>query len=149
MMINLSLGANTEYLTLSEKVTLSNPVFVFVFQNDQNKTKIICVATDTSVAAEGAARRNKFTFTVQASPTWTSGQILPPNYGDYTYYAYECSTVVGLVEATILVADIRTYVPTYFTTLLETGKMRYHEAATTDYAYLDSESQTKSYEPSV
>lgn len=148
-MINLTSGANTEYFTLSEKVTLSNPVFVFVFQNDQNKTKVMCIATDVSVDAEGSARRNKFTLTIQASPNWLSGQLLPPNYGDYTYYAYECSDPVALNYDTIIAADIRTYVPTYFTTLLETGKMRYHEGATTDNAYLDSESQTKSYEPTV
>ena len=148
-MIVLASGANTRYLTLSEKATLSTPVYVFVFENNQTKTKVMCTTSDTSVDSEGSARRNKFVFTVQASPTWTSGQILPPNYGDYTYYAYEVSTVVGLVYATIIAADLRTYVPTYFTTLVETGQMKYAEPATTDKQYLDTASQTKAYEPTI
>jgi len=148
-MINLSSGSNTEYFTLSEKVTLTSPTYIFVFQNDQNKTKIMCTASDVSVDAEGSARRNKFTFTVQASPNWLLGQLLPPNYGDYTYYAYEYSGAIGALNYnTIIAADIRTYVPTYFTTLLETGKMKYNEPSATDYSYLDNEPQTKSYEPS-
>lgn len=148
-MLNLSLGANTRYLTLSEKSTLTNPTYVFVFQNDQNKTKIMCIATDISVAAEGSARRNKVVFTVQSSPNWLSGQILPPNYGDYTYYAYEVADVSSLVYATIIADDIRNYVPTYFTTLVETGKMKYAEPASTKKYAKDTEEQTKSYEPTV
>jgi hypothetical protein len=148
-MIVLSSGANTRYLTLTEKSTLVTPVYVFVFESNANQTKFMCTTSDLSVDAEGSARRNKFIFTVQASPNWLVGQILPPNYGDYTYYAYECSTVVGLVYNTIINADLRTYVPTYFTTLVETGQMKYLEPATTDGVYKDTAEQTKSYEPTV
>jgi len=140
-MITLQSGANTVYLTLSEMKTLSNPVYVLVFVNDNTKEKYMVTNTATTVQDD----IQQFTITVQANPTWTSGQVALSKYGFYHYYAYEVSTVVGLNYNTIIAADIRTYVPTYFTTLLEQGKMHFKAPAQTVNDYRDSVETVKAY----
>lgn len=146
-MINLDSGANTVYVTLKEKATLTNPYYVFVFINDQTLKKYMVTATDVS---SSTAKRSEFTLTIQASPNWLSGQLLPDNYGDYTYYVYEKSANPStLTYNTVVNADIRNYVPTYFTSLVETGKMKYGQPTATDYTYKTVEDIGKAYVPSV
>lgn len=141
-MITLSSGANTVYCTLTEKATLNSPIYVFVFQNDNTRERFMVTNSDTSTET---ARYNKFAITVQANPTWTSGQVALSKYGFYTYYAYEVSTIVGLNYNTIIAADPSTYVPTYFTTLVEKGKMLFPDPSISDTTYINVETPVKAY----
>lgn len=145
-MITINSGANTVYATLREKATLASPVYIFVIVHDQTLQKYMVTNTDLS---DTAYPRSKFTFTQQSNPTWTSGQINLTNYGDYTYYAYERANTTGLVYNTVINADIRDYVPTYFTSLVETGKLVYEQPTATDYTYKEVESMGKAYVPST
>lgn len=146
-MILLESGANTVYVTLKEKATLVSPLYVFVFVNDFTKEKFMVFNTDTSVET---GRYNKFTITVQASPTWTSGQVVLSKYGEYSYYAYEYNDVDGLGYPnlnynTVIAADIRDYVPDYFVTEVETGKMTFQAPTTTNTYYADVTASGKAY----
>lgn len=145
-MIGIDSGANTVYVTLKEKVTLDSPVYVFVIVNNQTLKKYMVTNTDLSTST---AIRNKFTITQVASPTWTSGQIYLDNYGDHTYYAYECSDIAMLDYNTVVNTDINDYIPTYFTTLLETGVLVFNQPAPTNHTYKEVETAGKAYVPSV
>lgn len=145
-MIGIDSGANTVYVTLKEKVTLNNPAYVFVIVNNQTLKKYMVTSTDLSTST---AIRNKFTITQVVSPTWTSGQIYLDNYGDHTYYAYECADVIALDYDTVVNADINNYVPTYFTTLLETGVLVFNQPNATNYTYKEVETAGRAYVPST
>jgi hypothetical protein len=122
-MVSLSIGLNTGVpLTLTEKQTLTSPDYVIVFQNDNTYDKVMCVITDTSTFP---TRINTFNITVQSSPNWLNGEVYLQDYGFYHYYVYEVADASLLTYATVMAADIDTYVPTYFTSLLEVGKMKY------------------------
>jgi hypothetical protein len=140
--ITLSSGANTVYVTLTEKATLGTPVYVFVFQNDNTRERFMCTTSNVST---NTARYDQFTITVQASPTWTSGQVVLSKYGFYSYFVYEVSTVVGLNYNTIIAADPETYVPTYFTSLVEKGKMLFPDPSISDTSYISHETPVKAY----
>jgi hypothetical protein len=144
--ITINSGANTVYATLREKKTLDSPTYVFIFIHDQTLKKHMVYNTDLS---DTAYPRSKFTITQSSNPTWYQGGINLTNYGDYTYYAYECNDVVALDYTAIVNGDIRYYIPTYFTTLLETGKLVYEQPTTTDHAYKEVEDIGKAYVPSI
>lgn len=144
-MIRLSSGANTVKVTVSEKTTLAIPYYYFVFVNDNTGEKFMCYNTYTTVETE----LSQFTITTQASPTWYSGQVELSKYGSYHYYVYEYSElytlVGGFIYATFITADLRDYVSTYFTTLVETGKMEFVAPTQTINTYKDVVSSVKSY----
>lgn len=146
-MILLESGANTVYVTLKEKATLASPLYVFVFVNDFTGEKFMVFNTDTSTDTD---RYNKFTITVQASPTWTSGEVELSKYGEYSYYAYEYDDTGGLGYpnlnyATVIAADILDYVPDYFETEVETGKMTFQAPTTTNTYFADVTASVKAY----
>ena len=71
-------------LTLSESVTISNPYYLFVFQNEYNKNAdpFLWVAEDIS---EHTNRYNLFLMDETTSESFTIGQ--------YTYIIYESETL--------------------------------------------------------
>ena len=142
-MIRLASGANTVKVTVSEKATLSNPSYYFVFVNDNTGEKFMCSTTYTTVETE----LSSFTITVQANPTWNSGQVVLSKYGSYHYYIYEGGTPdpISFDYATFIAANITTYVPTYFTSIVEKGKMDFPSAAQTINTYIDRVVSVKSY----
>jgi hypothetical protein len=94
-MIRLNLGSNVVVLTLSEKVTISNPKFLFEFINNQTQQKYYCIASDTSLYTE---RYNKFTIVVKTTtPSPLIGEIQIPLGDEYTYNVYEQVSSTNLV----------------------------------------------------
>lgn len=126
-MIVLEPGANTIVATLNEKKTLASPVYVFMFQNESNLKWYACTNTDASAFP---TRYNEFTITVKTSPNWENGEVNLNGYGTYRYYAFEVEDTSGINYTTLINAaknaeSADDLVPTYFTTLVERGMMKY------------------------
>lgn len=88
-MVILNEGANEVILTLTEKVTISNPLFLFALNSIQTNDTIYFMANDTSQYKE---RYNKFTWTITNTPDYYDGEFTLPVEGLYTYTAYQLST---------------------------------------------------------
>lgn len=75
---------NTFVLTLKEDTTISEPIYLFVFQNeyDLDSDKIYWVGTDTSAYKD---RYNFFTLEEGVDATFVKGQ--------YVYKVYESATI--------------------------------------------------------
>lgn len=87
-MVILEDGANEVILTLTEKVTISNPIFLFALNSIQTNDTIYFIANDTSQYKE---RYNKFTWTITTTPDLMDGEFFLPIEGLYTYTAYQLS----------------------------------------------------------
>jgi hypothetical protein len=93
-MIRLNLGSNVVVLTLSEKITISSPNFLFEFINNQTQIKYYCISTDLSLYPE---RYNKFNIIVKTTtPSPLVGEIQIPLGDEYTYNVYEQSNNTNL-----------------------------------------------------
>lgn len=92
--------SNQIVVTLTEKQTLSNPYFLFVFTHEQTNNNSAVILSDTSLYTR---RYNEFTF--------IEGTDLNLISGDYEYNVYEQTSDSNLNPA---LAD----------NLLETGKAR-------------------------
>jgi hypothetical protein len=75
---------NTFVLTLKEDTTISEPIYLFVFQNeyDLDSDKIYWIGTDTSTYKD---RYNLFTLEEGVDVTFVKGQ--------YVYKVYESETI--------------------------------------------------------
>lgn len=128
--------ANIVPVTLTEKVTLDSPVFLFRFVNDETKVEYSCIASDTSYFP---LRYNKFSITEKTSPTITerrNGNIELPKAGFYHYYIYEQSSTTNLDY-------------TLATTQVEIGKLKVPGDSRTVESYTPSTTTNKSYTPEV
>lgn len=142
-MILLESGINDVYVTLTEKATLTNPDYIFLFVNDNTGQKVFCSSGDTS---QYTNRYNQFKIEVKTSgANWLNGQVVLDDYGFYHYYVYERANTSGLVYNTLITTDIRDLVPTYFTSLVETGKMKYQAPDESNNIYADDRTSVKSY----
>lgn len=114
-MIRLITGENIVAVTLTEKVTLDAPYFLFEFENSQGHEKYYCTAPDTSGFPE---RFNKFSLEVIAVdpdnlPDPLSGELALPYGGQYTYNIYEQEeadnldpdSAASIVETGIMIFD--------------------------------------------
>ena len=129
-MIRLNLGSNVVVLTLSEKITIPSPYFLFEFINNQTQQSYYCISTDVSVYPE---RYNKFTIVVKTTtPTPLSGEINIPLGDEYTYNVYEQSNNTNLDPTGL--------------TVVENGLMTYDKTLATR---IENESTLtrKAYEP--
>lgn len=107
-MITITRGTtNTIILTLTENVSIGNPVFLFVFTDDQTNQAYSCIAADQS---EFTYRYNEFLITETASPNLLTSQINLPSPGDYHYAVYQQTSTSNLD-------------PSLSEGLLETGKL--------------------------
>jgi len=88
-MIILQSGANNVILTLTEKVTISNPYFLFALRSIQTNSTVYFLATDISNYTE---RYNKFLWTIKTNPNNNVGEFLLPIEGLYTYTAYQLAS---------------------------------------------------------
>jgi hypothetical protein len=89
-MIRLNLGSNVVVLTLSEKISIASPNFLFEFINNQTQIKYYCISADLSLYPE---RYNKFTIVVKTTtPSPLVGEIQIPLGDEYTYNVYEQSS---------------------------------------------------------
>lgn len=135
-MIYLVTGVNTVTVTLTEKVTITSPLFVFVFVNDNTGKKVACTATDTSA---NTTRYNRFSITVGVS-TPLQGKVLLDDYGFYHYYVYQTADASTFDYTNIDATDLRT-----LTGLVEEGKMYWKAPATSYNSYKDVRTSAKSY----
>ena len=102
-MIRLNLGSNVVVLTLSEKVTIATPKFLFEFINNQTQQKYYCIASDTSLYTD---RYNKFTIVVKTTtPSPLIGEIQIPLGDEYTYNVYEQVSSTNLVPTGLNVVE--------------------------------------------
>jgi len=88
-MIILESGANNVILTLTEKVTISNPYFLFALSSLQTNSTVYFLATDISNYTE---RYNKFVWTIKTNPNNNVGEFLLPIEGLYSYTAYQLTS---------------------------------------------------------
>lgn len=97
-MLVITKGTNSTIRpTLQEKVTLTDPYYLFVFENDMTKEKVIFMQENTSTHQE---RYDEFIITERStSLNYSSGIIELNPAGTWTYYIYEQSSSSNLVEA--------------------------------------------------
>jgi hypothetical protein len=108
-MIRLNLGSNVVVLTLSEKITISSPNFLFEFINNQTQIKYYCISADLSLYPE---RYNKFNIIVKTTtPSPLVGEINIPLGDEYTYNVYEqvSSTNLNPSGLTVVENGLMTY----------------------------------------
>jgi hypothetical protein len=93
-MVRLELGSNVVVLTLSEKISIASPYYLFEFINNQTQIKYYCISTDLSLYPE---RYNKFNIIVKTTtPSPLVGEIQIPLGDEYTYNVYEQSNNTNL-----------------------------------------------------
>lgn len=93
-MIILQRGnANEVTLTLTEKVSLSSPNFLFEFTNQESNESFYCIAADTSIYPESY---NQFTITENNSPDALNGEITLVLQGRYSYIVREQVSATNL-----------------------------------------------------
>jgi len=130
-MIRLSLGANIVVLTLTEKVTITDPTFLFEFYNNQTFVKYYCIADDVSLYPD---RYNKFTITLTAGvPVPLSGEVSLPIGDEYNYTVYAQTSTTNLDPA---LAD----------EVVEIGYMTFDKTFTERVEYNGAETTRKAYE---
>lgn len=80
--------ANTIFVTLSEKTTISDPNYLFEFKSKQTNVSAFClVGTDLTASLE---RGNKFVITEKTSPAPEDSEV-ELLVGQYIYTAYQLS----------------------------------------------------------
>jgi len=99
--------ANTQILTLSEKTTLTNAVYLFEVYNDQSLVKQYFIAANTST---NKYRYNQFVITENATQNLLNG-VISLEVGEYKYNVYEQTSTTNLN-------------PSLATNLIDSGKMR-------------------------
>lgn len=107
-MIHLNNSTSTTFaVTLQEKTTLTNPVYLFHFKNDTSNSNYYVIISDTSTQKQ---RFNLFTFTEGVNDA-LNGSLILGKSGYYDYFIYEQSSSTNLD-------------PNNSTGLVEQGKMR-------------------------
>jgi hypothetical protein len=82
-------------LTLAEDTTITNPVYLFEWQNDQTKVKYYAICQDVSLAGPARERSNLFNITLGVDDPLNSSLILG-NVGRYHYFIYEQTSTTNL-----------------------------------------------------
>ncbi len=88
--------ANTNIpLTLKEKTTIDNPVYLFEFRNDTTGKKYFQIFTDVSVP--GAQRDRSNLFNIEVINTGIgANKIILGNVGQYGYIIYQQTSTTNL-----------------------------------------------------
>jgi hypothetical protein len=129
-MVRLELGSNVVVLTLSEKISIPSPYYLFEFINNQTQIKYYCISSDLSLYPE---RYNKFNIIVKTTtPSPLVGEIQIPLGDEYTYNVYEQSNNTNLNPTGLNV--------------VENGLMTYDKIITSRVE-LESTLTRKAYEP--
>ena len=117
-MIQIVKGSvNSIALTLTEKSTLTNPVYLFVFQSDETRDLYKCISTDTS---SHTGRYNLFAIAETVdNPDALAGEITLPIVGFYKYTIYEQE-------------DTENLDPSLSTGVVEIGKAQVITSSSTD-----------------
>ena len=89
---------NLVVVTLTENSTLENPIYLFMFKNQQSLVPYYFIATDTSNYKN---RYNSFLVTEKTNPNTLNGEISLGNEGFYDYEIYQTTleSTSGLTNA--------------------------------------------------
>lgn len=89
---------NIVTVTLTELSTLADPIYLFMFRNQQGNQKYYFIAADTSLYKE---RYNRFLVTEIENPDTLNGQVELGLKGLYDYEIYQTSlqSLSGLTNA--------------------------------------------------
>lgn len=122
-------STNNRILTLAEKTTLKNVVYLFEVINDQS-SKVKCfIAKDIS---PNPVRYNEFNFIENATEDLLNGTFKLELTGFYTYNVYEQTSTTNLD-------------PTLATNKIETGKLEVPDNITDTTQFNGNQSQTVVY----
>jgi hypothetical protein len=135
-MIYLETGANNVDVTVTEKVTISSPEFVFVFVNDNTGKKVACTQTNSS---SNTNEYDRFVITVGVN-TPLLGKVLLDDFGFYHYYIYQTADASAFDYSNIDTTDLRT-----LTGLVEEGKAYWQGTSNTINSYKDIRTSVKTY----
>lgn len=113
ILINQNTTSNLT-LTLTEKTTLSSPVYLFQFRNVTEKVSYYCIMPDISAYKN---RYNEFVFT-EGTDLPLVGELILGAGGQYEYFVYEQLSTTNLD-------------PTLSTGLVESGLMDFDRGQTT------------------
>lgn len=102
-MVEITRGqANTIYVTATELVTLSSPVFLFRFTNEATGTVNTCIGTNTSSYTR---RYDKFTITESTTEDRANGTLSLLYAGFWKYEIFEQSDSTLIVGSQSLVEE--------------------------------------------
>jgi hypothetical protein len=89
---------NTVTVTLTENSTISNPIYLFLFKNQQSSVNYYFIATDTSAFKQ---RYNQFQVIEKTNANTLNGEVSLNNEGfyDYTIYQTSLANTTGLANA--------------------------------------------------
>jgi hypothetical protein len=89
---------NTVTVTLTENATISNPIYLFLFKNQQSGVNYYFIATDTSAFKQ---RYNQFKVIEKTNANTLNGEVSLDNEGfyDYTIYQTSLANTTGLANA--------------------------------------------------
>jgi len=98
-------NTNNVVVTVTENSTVTNPIYLFLFQNQTTFDKYYFIATDISTFKE---RYNKFIVTEKANPNTLSGEVRLSFKGFYNYFIYQTNlaNTSGLANAAAAVPNI-------------------------------------------
>lgn len=111
--------SNIIVLTLTERCTLTNPLFLFRFINDESKLSYTFIAQDNSLHND---RYNRFVIVEKTTPNRLLSEIELPLSGFYHYEIYEQTSPTNLNY-------------TLATGIVEKGKVKVIGTSTTTTAY--------------
>jgi len=89
---------NNVTVTLTENATISNPIYLFLFKNQQSGVNYYFIATDTSAFKQ---RYNQFKVIEKTNANTLNGEVSLDNEGfyDYTIYQTSLANTTGLANA--------------------------------------------------
>ena len=101
---------NSLTFTLTEKSTLSSPIYLFQFRNVTEKVSYYCIMADISLYKD---RYNEFLFT-EGTDLPLVGELILGAGGQYEYFVYEQTSTTnidptlatGLVESGLMLSLI-------------------------------------------
>lgn len=111
-------SANTVVLTLTEKVSIANPNFLFEFYNEEEKESQYFIAEDLSTET----RYNKFIITETTTPDELEGEVTLTLPGLWSYFVREQASSTNLD-------------PDLSGAIVERGKVRVIGTAETTYTH--------------
>lgn len=132
MFVIEKLSSNSIICTLTEKVSIESPVYLFEFENELTHIKYYCIAADISIYPE---RYNNFIIVDKVSPNPLLGEIQLIDLGFYNYTVYQQHSTTNLD-------------PTDTLGILEIGKMKFITPATSIEIYNAQPSSIKVYQSS-
>lgn len=118
-MLWMQTGINTFVVTVSEKVTITNPYYLLRIVHDQTNQEFVCLVADSSAYTD---RYNRFQVLQGSSPDPLSGEVYVTESGLFHYYIYEQTSSSNL-----------DYTATQG--LLEVGKLTFTATLTSDTTY--------------